>query len=99
MAEHSLVIGISSGATLFCVERIAWDSGLRIARRSQHGCDQASDLAGIRELAAALDGACPALPGHLAALATLQPAHGDNTLHIWTLRGGPGSSAKQKGLV
>jgi hypothetical protein len=99
MAEYSQIIGIGSGATLFCVERIAWDCGLRIAWRSQHGCNQAGDSAGIRELAAALDGACPAPTGQLAALATLQPAHGDGTLHIWTLMGRPGTSAERKVLV
>ena len=29
------IVGISSGATLFCLERIAWDHGFRLTGRSQ----------------------------------------------------------------
>lgn len=31
-----MIAGISSGATLFCLERIAWDYGYRVTRRSEH---------------------------------------------------------------
>lgn len=36
------VVGVSSGATLFCLERIAWDHGYRLTARRQHPSDAAS---------------------------------------------------------
>jgi hypothetical protein len=38
------IAGISSGATLFCLERLAWDHGYRLIQRTQHLLGPLNDM-------------------------------------------------------
>jgi hypothetical protein len=85
------IAGISSGATLFCLERIAWDHGYRITRRSEHafGANAAvEDDATVLVLAEAIISGGP--EAFAAPIATgrhvYRPSRADNTLHAWIMQ-------------
>jgi hypothetical protein len=84
--KSSAIVGISSGATLFCLERLGWDHGFRLCTRS-HWC--AADLDGDacqQEVAALLGGApsSTASPSPLAR--SYRPSRADETLHGWCMQ-------------
>lgn len=81
LADSDSLVGISSGATLFCVERLAWDHGFRLVQRT------ARPLADARwQEPAAL------LRGHDLAATPLAPVRGyapsraDGVLHSWLMQ-------------
>jgi hypothetical protein len=88
-----MIAGISSGATLSCLERIAWDYGYRMTRRSEHEfvATVASSLesdATVRVLADAIIrdrpetfAAAIAPAGH-----AYRPSMTDDTLHAWIMQ-------------
>jgi hypothetical protein len=84
--ESHAIVGISSGATLFCLERIAWDHGLRLTGRSQQCARDLDDVGCWQEVAAFLSGAHPpvASPSHLAR--AYRPSRVDGMLHAWTMQ-------------
>jgi len=55
------IAGLTAHGPLFCFERLAWDQGLRVVFRAEHGCDAAGALthalSGPRRLLAAARGA------------------------------------------
>ena len=75
------IVGISSGATLFCLERLAWDHGFRLRGRSQWCASEPGDEAFSQDLAAMLSGASA---GPLASCA-YRPSRADATLHAWVI--------------
>lgn len=82
-AESRAVLGLSSGATLFCLERIAWDHGFRLVGRSE-ASDRILDGTAPREdIAVFLAGAHrPTAPQAVA----YRPSHSDGALHLWVLQ-------------
>jgi hypothetical protein len=83
-ASHAIA-GVSCGATLFCLERIAWDRGLRLAGRSGRmacapGCDA---LRG--DVDALLGGARLAVDDTPGAVRAYRPSRVDGTLHAWLM--------------
>jgi hypothetical protein len=84
--ESRAVAGISSGATLFCLERIAWDHGFRLTERSQRFASDLSGDADRQDMAAFLSGMqLPAgSPSPLAR--DYRPSRADGVLHAWTMQ-------------
>jgi hypothetical protein len=85
LRDNHVIAGISSGATLFCLERMAWDEGLRLAGRNQIRSSALGD-ASLDDVAAFLTGANPAgaVAGKL--VREYRPSRADGTLHAWILR-------------
>jgi hypothetical protein len=88
-----VIAGLSSGATLFCLERIAWDHGYRISRRSEHLLDSvtanaADNDATVARLADAIIDDEPALFATAIDPAgrAYRPSMTDRTLHSWILQ-------------
>jgi len=80
------IVGISLGATLFCLERIAWDHGFRLAGRSQRCASDPGEDACRQDVAAYLSGTHP-----LAAIPSLstrayRPSRADGLLHAWVMQ-------------
>jgi hypothetical protein len=79
--KSQTLIGISSGATLFCLERLGWDHGFRLTGRSQQCASDLGEGACRQDVAAFLRGA----QHHAASLAPLarayRPSRMDGTLH------------------
>lgn len=75
----AVVAGLSSGATLFCVEQVAKDAGWRITARRTHALAGQGEAACRADLATFLSGAgASGLAGGAYA-----PSRADNLLHIW----------------
>jgi hypothetical protein len=84
LRDSRVVAGISSGATLFCLERMAWDHGLRLAGRNQMRSSALGD-ASLDDVAAFLAGANPSgAAGKL--VREYRPSRADGVLHAWILR-------------
>jgi len=84
LIDSRTIVGISTGATLFCLERIAWDHGFRLTARYQQSlCDLDGDAC-HQNVAALLNG------GHGAAASPFPRAYrgsrADGALHAWTMR-------------
>jgi len=80
------IVGISSGATLFCLERIAWNHGFRLTGRSQRCASDPGDNACWRDVTAYLSATHP-----LAAIPSLstrayRPSRADGLLHAWVMQ-------------
>lgn len=87
LAESQTIAGLSSGATLFCLERMGWDHGFRLTGRSEH-CTSSPNVSGPsldtcrQELTALLSGAA-----HPSALArAYRPSRADGMLHLWVMQ-------------
>ena len=88
-ATSNVIIGFSSGATLFCVERIAWDHGFRLIGRSQRCDGDLGDDACRQDVLAFLDGTQPFAVDPSALARTYRPSRADGTLHAWAMRKPP----------
>jgi hypothetical protein len=81
LGDSSAIVGISSGATLFCLERLAWDHGFRLTQRRSrpvieaHWHDAASLLSGHIF--------SPTLASPIRAYA---PSRADGVLHSWLMQ-------------
>ena len=82
--ESRTVAGISSGATLFCLERIAWDHGFRLTGRTQQCASDPSQEA-RQDVAAFLGGAHPAASPSILTRA-YRPSRADGMLHAWVMQ-------------
>ncbi len=71
------VVGISCGATLFCVERMAWDYGHRLTARTQRSSAASGDWDG--DLAAIAGGGTVSQPPAYA------PSRSDGLIHVWMI--------------
>lgn len=85
LAKAQNIVGFSSGATLFCVERIAWDQGFRLMARSQRCASEPEAHACRQDVFAYLCGAhnfsaSPALPA-----GAYRPSRADGMLHSWLM--------------
>jgi hypothetical protein len=84
--ESQAIVGISSGATLFCLERLAWDPGFRLTGRSQRcASDQGNDTC-WRDVAAFLSEAHPLAANPSSLVRAYRPSRGDGTLHVWAMQ-------------
>jgi hypothetical protein len=91
--EGQMIAGLSSGATLFCLERIAWDYGYRVTRRSEHdfNTNVAHALANDATVLALADKIISNQPESFAAALALtsrayRPSMTDDTLHTWIMQ-------------
>jgi hypothetical protein len=80
------IAGISSGATLFCLERISWDHGFRLTAHSQTRSRNPSADAFEQDVAAFVSGihsatSSPSPPGH-----DYRPSRADGLLHAWIMQ-------------
>jgi hypothetical protein len=81
------IVGISSGATLFCLERIAWDHGFRLTARCQQGCaSDPGDDACRQDVAAYLSGVHPPAASPLLLARAYRPSRADGILHAWIMQ-------------
>lgn len=80
------IVGISSGATLFCLERIAWDHGFRLTKRRHHVAGDSLDEACCRDVAALLTGAHARAAMVSAAVRAYRPSRSDGALHTWVMQ-------------
>jgi hypothetical protein len=80
------IVGISSGATLFCLERIAWDHGFRLTGRSQRCVGDAAEDACRQDVAAFLSGVHPAAASPSLLTRAYRPSRVDRTLHAWVMQ-------------
>ena len=89
--SSQFIVGISSGATLFCLERMAWDQGLRLTERRQWCATDPGDDAGWRDVVALLGGTRPlaASPSHV--VRAYRASRVDATLHAWVMQKPAGS--------
>ena len=83
--SHALV-GISSGATLFCLERLAWDYGFRMAGRTERHAANPGDNVWRQEMTALLSGALPTVERPTPIARAYRPSRADGTLHTWILQ-------------
>jgi len=83
--SHALA-GLSSGATLFCLERIAWDHGLRLTARSERCAVDAGDHSWRRALAEFVDRVHPSAASLSPLARAYRPTRGDGLLHAWRMQ-------------
>jgi hypothetical protein len=86
LERSQTIVGISSGATLFCLERIAWDHGFRLMRRQQHLAGNPLDDACCRDVAALLTGTHASAAMVSAAVRAYRPSRADGALHTWVMQ-------------
>ena len=91
LQESRTVAGISSGATLFCLERIAWDHGFRLLARSERRGDPSQYAQDVTEF---LRGT-PADASSSALARTYRPSRADATLHTWVMQKKPRPKLRQ----
>jgi hypothetical protein len=80
------IVGISSGATLFCLERIAWDHGFRLFGRSERCARDPGDDAWRHDVAAYFRGAHPPAASPLHRARAYRPSRADGILHTWIMQ-------------
>jgi hypothetical protein len=80
LADSSTVIGVSCGATLFCLERLAWDHGLRLKQRHSWPASETR----WQDVACLLNG--NAITSHPTSMSrTYAPSRTDGVLHSWMM--------------
>jgi hypothetical protein len=80
------LVGFSSGATLFCLERIAWDHGFRLTARSQRCAGEPGDDACRQDVAAYLAGAQALAASRTPLARAYRPSRADRMLHAWVMQ-------------
>jgi hypothetical protein len=81
LGDSQAIVGISSGATLFCLERLAWDHGFRLTQHRSRPVIEAhwQDAASL-------------LSGHISSstlaspIRAYAPSRADGVLHSWLMR-------------
>jgi len=79
------IVGVSSGATLFCLERIAWDHGFRLTARSQRCAGETGGDACREDVAAYLAGAQLPAANSTPLARAYRPSRADGMLHAWVM--------------
>jgi hypothetical protein len=80
------VIGLSSGATLFCLERLGWDRGFRLTERNQWCASDLDDDAGLRAIAAFPGGTHSSGASAARLVHAYRPSRADGALHAWVMQ-------------
>jgi hypothetical protein len=84
--KSQAIVGVSSGATLFCLERMAWDHGLRLTERSQRCASDSGEDHCWRDVAALLSAADPLATSPSPVVRAYRPSRVDGDLHVWTMQ-------------
>jgi hypothetical protein len=95
LARSRAVVGISSGATLFCVERIAWDHGFRLTHRRHHLAGNPGDAACCQDVAGLLAGAHATAALVSPGVRAYRPSRSDGLLHAWVMQKSPSAQLRQ----
>ena len=85
-ANSQALVGITCGATLFCLERIGWDHGLRLTERNERRASDPCDAAWQQCVAGYLGGAQLPAASLAPLVRTYRPSRADGTLHAWVMR-------------
>jgi len=84
LSQSQTLVGVSTGATLFCLERIAWDHGFRLTARNEQSACALDGNTCHQTVVEFLNGA------HGTATSPSPRAYrgsrADGTLHAWTMR-------------
>ena len=86
LGDSHAIVGLSSGATLFCLERIAWDHGLRLTGRSERCAIDAGDHSWRNALAEYLGRVHPSAASLSPLARAYRPTRGDGLLHAWRMQ-------------
>jgi hypothetical protein len=86
LRKSHAIAGISSGATLFCLERLAWNHGYRLTGRTQQCLSALNDQACQQDMAAFLFAGHSPDARRSSATTSYRPSHADDTLHGWVMR-------------
>ena len=84
--KSKAIVGVSSGATLFCLERIAWDHGFRLTARSERCAGKPGDDACRQDVAAYLAGVQPLAAKSTPLARAYRPSRADGMLHAWVMQ-------------
>ena len=84
-SSHAIA-GISSGATLFCLERIAWDHGFRLTGRSEGYASDPGDDAFRQDVVVFISGTEPAAASASPLARAYRPSRADGMLHAWIMQ-------------
>ncbi|EIZ77202.1 hypothetical protein WSK_4194 [Novosphingobium sp. Rr 2-17] len=93
--QSHAIVGISSGATLFCLERIAWDHGYRLTGRTERCADDLGDHACRQDVASFLNAAYTPAVGPSPLARVYRPSRADGTLHAWAMEKNDGPRFRQ----
>jgi hypothetical protein len=83
--KSRIIVGVSSGATLFCLERIAWDHGFRLTARSERAGESGDDAC-LQDVAGYLAGAQPVAASSTPLVRAYRPSRADGMLHAWVMQ-------------
>jgi hypothetical protein len=86
LATDSAIAGISSGAALFCLERIAWDHGFRLVGRIERRADDIAHAGSPRDLAQFLGGLDATSQRGSVTSSGYRPSRTDGLLHAWAMQ-------------
>ncbi len=86
LGASQTLAGVSSGATLFCLERIAWDHGFRLTGRSQTRPNTPSGDGFEQDVAAFAGGIHSPASSPSPLARDYRPSRADETLHAWVLQ-------------
>ncbi len=95
LSSSQSIIGISSGATLFCLERIAWDHGFRLTARSQRCIDDLGSDTCWQDVMALLNGRHDSSASPSAVARVYRPSRADGTIHTWAMQKDAGPQIRQ----
>ena len=84
-AKSHALVGITCGATLFCLERIAWDHGFRLIKRHEQRANDPVDDAWRQTLATYLSGARVPEAGPSPVVRSYRPSRADEIVHAWVM--------------
>jgi hypothetical protein len=84
--KSGVIAGISSGAALFCLERLAWNHGFRLTGRSPQCLSTLNAQICQQDIAAFLLAAHSPDAPHSSETCLYRPSHTDDTLHAWVMR-------------
>jgi hypothetical protein len=84
--KSQAIAGISSGATLFCLERIAWDHGFRLTGRSEGYASDPGDDAFRQDVVVFISGTEPAAASASPLARAYRPSRADGMLHAWIMQ-------------
>jgi hypothetical protein len=84
--ESQILVGLSSGATLFCVERIAWDHGFRLMARRQRRSSGPDADACCQDVSAYASRAQAFAASADISAGDYRPSRADGILHSWLMQ-------------
>jgi hypothetical protein len=86
LKDNDRIIGVSSGATLFCLERLAWDHGYRMTGRTQACASALGGKSCQQDIAAFIGGAHSPSAAMSPFVQSYRPSRADGVLHAWSMQ-------------